>query len=807
MKKIIITSSLSLLAILFIPFTSVFAVYGGGAYTPLYPHMEVMNFVSTALRMLLWWIVSGVSWIVDGISTGLYELIQLPYSFFESSWINGILSQVNKIYFLLLAPTLIFIGYKLWIKSDQNHEYTKKILRNIVVTICLLSGFSWLMGVANDLMSASVDSLIESNSGNLTLSQELIRSSIIDIEYVANQISNGASYDSLSHKNNLTSDAFQYFDINTKADKSIFDHALVYKNNSLEKVKLSDGVLFTSFGEEFLYRYQVQNWLALILQLLVMAIAYVFSGVKFARLIFDLGFKKVIATGVAILDIDGSGKFKKLLSEIGNTFVLMFLVVLLFVIYTKYSSWINDTNTNIYVQILLQIGGALALIDGPKIVEKLTGKDAGLSTDAMRAMAFGASTLKSTKGLIDSASNVVRNVGGYATGKLSDKKATDIMQDYYTSNRDKDNNELSSKKPKNDNDLSFSTSVDSSKPMNVMDQNHKSVNPVDLEQTKQQSQVDDKPNESLKTTEVDNKSEVDNSLLDNSSNEEQTEQNFNEPVKRDIDENELSEPIEEYQTYSTDLDNYQDSTYHSGYVNENDIDEGGNELPFNSIPTPLMNESLSFSTGTNSTNVNPVANEPVERSTMPQQTFESPNVNPVANEPIERATMPQQTFESPNVNPVANEPVERSTMPQQTFESPNVNPVANEPIERSTMPQQTFESPNVNLVANEPIERSTMPQQTFESPNVNPVANEPIERATMPQQTFESLNVNPVANEPVERSTMPQTMFESTRVVQQNPIPVVQDVQPFKQSENQKQQKGKFSKSNRKSSKNKKRKE
>lgn len=126
MKKIIITSSLSLLAILFIPFTSVFAVYGGGAYTPLYPHMEVMNFVSTALRMLLWWIVSGVSWIVDGISTGLYELIQLPYSFFESSWINGILSQVNKIYFLLLAPTLIFIGYKLWIKSDQNHEYTKK---------------------------------------------------------------------------------------------------------------------------------------------------------------------------------------------------------------------------------------------------------------------------------------------------------------------------------------------------------------------------------------------------------------------------------------------------------------------------------------------------------------------------------------------------------------------------------------------------------------------------------------------------------------------------------------------------------
>ncbi len=523
MKKIGIISSLSLLLLLFMPFTSIFAVYGGGGYTPLYPHMEVMNFVSTALRVLLWWFVSAISWIVDGISTGLYDLIKLPYSFFESSWINGIVSQVNNIYFLLLAPTLIFIGYKLWIKSDQNHEYTRKIIRNIVVTICLLSGFSWLMTVANDLMSASVNSLIESNNGNLTLSQDLIRSSIIDIEYVANQISNGASYDSLSYKNNLTSEAFKYFDINTKADKSLFDHALVYKNNQLSKVKLSDGILFTSFGEEFLYRYQVQNWLALILQLLVMAIAYIFSGVKFARLIFDLGFKKVIATGVAILDIDGSGKFKKLFSEIGNTFILMFLVVLLFVIYTKYSSWINDTNTNIYVQLLLQVGGALALIDGPKIVEKLTGKDAGLSTDAMRAMAFGASALKSTKGMVDSASNVVRNVGGYASSKLSDKKATDIMQDYYTSNRDKDNNQLSSKNPKNDNNLSFSTNVDNSKPMNVMGQNQKSANVVDMEQAKQQNHDDNKPdgNENLKTTEVDNKADFDNSLIENSSNREQ----------------------------------------------------------------------------------------------------------------------------------------------------------------------------------------------------------------------------------------------------------------------------------------------
>jgi hypothetical protein len=385
------------------------SIYGDSRFRPLYPYLEVINFVSSAIRMLMWGLILFLSWIVDGISSGLLDLIRMPHQFFESNWISEVMTTVNTISFLLLAPVLIFLGYKVWTKSDQNHELTKKIIRNSILTMCILGGFSWLMTLGNQLMQASVSALLNDTS-TLTLSEEMVRGSILDLEYAHSRIAAGSSFNSLNRTNSLTSEGFQFFNINERANREIFNRAIVFRNGTIAYEDLADGLLFTSIGEEFLYRYQIMNPLGLILQLIAIAIAFVFSGIKFARLIFELGFKRVIAAGVGVFDIEGSGKFKTLITDIWNTFVLMFLVVLLFVLYIRFATWINILNVNLYVRILLQIGGALALIDGPKIVEKLTGHDAGLSADAVRTMHFGSSMLRTAKGF----------AGSFPHGKSSD---------------------------------------------------------------------------------------------------------------------------------------------------------------------------------------------------------------------------------------------------------------------------------------------------------------------------------------------------------------------------------------------------
>lgn len=375
--------------------------------------LELGNVFESCVRWLGWGLITLLAKLVNGIESTANKVYTIN-GFFNSSEVNQLIDKYEPLVWTVLAISIGILGFRIIFNRQQNrNELPSNILFSILVVV-LLSTFMTKM---NDITKVAISSI---NNSNQSLTNTLVKESLYDIYYLDDNDFNLAG-----EKNNISADSIYNIDINEALDTSevkdsdLFKKKIIFKENGDKKlVKLEKGWFSI---DEMYYRYNI-DFISVIISLGAIGIAFVCIMLKVIRLLFELAFNKLFITLLAFADISDGKRLKEMVKHIISIFIVIFITAVLTNMYMLYNSWItkslvaNGLGNNGILKILFIVGGAIAVIDGPNLVERILGIDAGLKSSWGTLMAgYGVAkgTLNSGKLL----AGVVPKLGnGFALG-------------------------------------------------------------------------------------------------------------------------------------------------------------------------------------------------------------------------------------------------------------------------------------------------------------------------------------------------------------------------------------------------------
>lgn len=153
--------------------------------------------------------------------------------------------------------------------------------------------------------------------------------------------------------------------------------------------------------------------------MLAVAICLIFSGIKIATTLFEIMFAQLITPFIIATDLNGSGRAKKAIQNMLLSNIILMIVVILLRIYIAVIWGIkgSEYGSNFAVMLIVIIAGAKFVIDGPEVLTKLFGIDAGVKSGAATMMAINQSMQMgsyATMGLARAGSSVVHGAGSVA---------------------------------------------------------------------------------------------------------------------------------------------------------------------------------------------------------------------------------------------------------------------------------------------------------------------------------------------------------------------------------------------------------
>ncbi|SCJ53690.1 Uncharacterised protein [uncultured Clostridium sp.] len=415
--------------------------------------LGVSSIWSSAFRTLMWYLNLGLSKVVDLLSNGLSEIYSVM-NFFNSKYINDFIDKYIVVIFAFASIALAVLGWKIIIKKEND---LNKIITNTLIAVTIFVVLPWGMQQGESLVRAGV-SLLESD---VSRSTKVFSSNITDL-YVIDK--NGWKSPNPKPKNYIKNDdSLSFLNITEQMDTGgIFSSTkLSDKGTKILKHKISDASgefkleelkSHLVYEDEGYYRYSWHPFFILI-ELGTIALVLFFTCFKTSQLILELGILKIIVQGTVLTDIETGQRNKKLIEKIKNTFIILYIVMLLLNIYLLFVDFIASSNISKPVQLIMILASGILVIDGPNFIEEIFGIDAGLksigrSVLAMAAGVKGAKMFASAIGKSASAIGKASIGASKAIGKTAlhasagFKGALDGFKE--NSNKDTDNNSMAS---------------------------------------------------------------------------------------------------------------------------------------------------------------------------------------------------------------------------------------------------------------------------------------------------------------------------------------------------------------------------
>ena len=387
------------------------------------------------IRELLWGIVKVLGYIVDSIATVTDKLFVLD-TFYNNPGVILFINSIKTLIAVLFALSLLGIGYQLMFSQTKQF---RKIGMNVLIAIAVILVLPMAMDKMNTLTNYGVNA-VKGNPPDLT--NQIIKSNIIDLIAYDKINFNQNDMKNLKSSNEIDVNAIRQIDstsiiepdmFNTLGlkNKDIFTNKIdVGKDGKLKLGELNQG--WMTFWKEYYYRFNI-NFLNIIVSLGVIGATLVFTSFKLAKMIFELAYNKFLAILIAPVDINNGQKTKQIIHNIMSTFIVAFLIAVLLKFYVLFVGMCAGVKG--IEGVVLLVAGSFAVIDGPNMVEKLFGIDAGLRSGFKTmagaymvgsAVMGGASKLGSTaKSMAGGAGKITGSALGASTGiasGLSNKK-------------------------------------------------------------------------------------------------------------------------------------------------------------------------------------------------------------------------------------------------------------------------------------------------------------------------------------------------------------------------------------------------
>ncbi|MGF6376706.1 hypothetical protein M2140_001784 [Clostridiales Family XIII bacterium PM5-7] len=367
------------------------------------------SIAGSVIRWIGWMIVKGMTWLGDKCEI-LYDVAYKMVNF--SSWgkINTYVEAMKPLFIALMAVSLFALGIILIL----NHEKKPKIIINICIAVlcvtCSTFVFQQMNQIAIDL-KGGLESVGSAGTGSEGV-YDVISENMIDIVYLDQSI----GMKNINYKNNekslvhpkVTANNFGYIDytevLNYKSDfnfnknggaEDILASKVIYSSSDGTWSNASVREIYNGFGwnssgdadlaNEFYYRYKFDFFTA-ILSLAAVIVLYFTLAYKCVRIAFELVVARLFAYLFAA-ELSGGQKISKTLCFIRDSYILLLTTVLCIRVFYLLNTFILTSIDNTFVQGVFILFAAFCVIDGPNLVEKLLGMDAGLKASTSRLMA------------------------------------------------------------------------------------------------------------------------------------------------------------------------------------------------------------------------------------------------------------------------------------------------------------------------------------------------------------------------------------------------------------------------------------
>lgn len=345
--------------------------------------LSIGTVISDMVRWLGWVFIKGLAFIVDGLESVTDDVLLLK-QFFQNPEIAAFVDTIRPFLYILLAFSLLYTGYLLILQKKFDRE---GLVINLFIALAIIVALSQGMGKANEFTDDAINAINTTelyDEGEGSLSDNIISRQLTDLLEFDKS---GWETTELDSSNTLPLSMISQLSVTEKLKgerkeleitpegKEIVSHKLTWSMDEKELVELENSTLMPWTNETY-YRYDI-NWLTLLTTLAVMAFTLFSIAYKLARLSFELTFNYILALLVAPADIHDGQKTKKIMQSILNTFLVIILIFLSMKIYMIGTAYVAAQLDGLAYLIAL-IAFSVAVIDGPNIVERLFGIDAGL---------------------------------------------------------------------------------------------------------------------------------------------------------------------------------------------------------------------------------------------------------------------------------------------------------------------------------------------------------------------------------------------------------------------------------------------
>ena len=348
------------------------------------------NFLTVTFTWMGWGITKvlfGITSLVEGLIPETFSLLD----FLDNSGLNSLTTAIiNDLVLALMVLMLVYLGFKTIIAKEP--PKFKNVGVNLLISGILLTGLPSLMNTMEDLSLSFYNATQtgENNEQALSLSWSLIQENTADLLYVGargfNILEDGSSI-----KNGLSPDNFKRTaltalitpDVIEDVDSTDLKH-LEYKLDQDENgadiaVKIEDSAFsfLSNAFEEGYFRYQV-NFIPIVVGLIALAVAYMFTLFVFATTIIEIGFKQVLAPFVFATDLESGQKTKMVINDIMSAFLLIAFTGLSLRIYTTFLAFLGANDTNLVIYIVGIVSATFVLIKGSNTIMRYFGIDTGV---------------------------------------------------------------------------------------------------------------------------------------------------------------------------------------------------------------------------------------------------------------------------------------------------------------------------------------------------------------------------------------------------------------------------------------------
>lgn len=377
-------------------------------------YLHIADFMRDAGRRVLDLLVSFLLWIVDGLTGVMSEMLDF-LGFYNDNSMQGkgsLLDTLISFKAFGVGLAILAVGLVLLLgKSNQTRDIPMNVLLLLLMSLMLPN----IMRDGLKIINATV--------GDLDTKQESIgfstfKENLTDIYLLAD--GEWKTTDP-KIKNNLIDR--KGFDINERItdpgdvkNGEVLKYKLVNKKSEegKEVEELDEGgggvlgwLIKSTFAPKY-YRWRV-NWLPLIITLSVLALSMLISLVRVGRLGIELAFNNLWANLVIFFSFRDTKRAKTVLMEIVGGFVMILSIYSMYYVFIKYNAFVFAQQSSMLAKLFAVIGGAWFIYDGPSIIQKTLGIDAGLSTAGSFVMGMGAKTA------MDKMSSVVKTAAGAGT--------------------------------------------------------------------------------------------------------------------------------------------------------------------------------------------------------------------------------------------------------------------------------------------------------------------------------------------------------------------------------------------------------